>query len=77
MDTSENTPQEKSEEEAYYDVGGKYPYEFKNSTKADHHRHPLAHKDGGLACDDPKQIDKLRSVGKEMIKLIGRKILSG
>ena len=54
-----------------------YPYEFKNSTKNDHHRHHLAHKDGGLTCDDPKQVDKLRSVGKEMIKIIGRKILSG
>jgi len=30
-----------------------------------------------MTCDDPKQVDKLRSVGKEMIKIIGRKILSG
>ena len=28
-------------------------------------------------CDNKKQVEKLRSVGKEMIKLIGRKILSG
>ena len=30
----------------------------------DYHRHVLAHSDGGLTCEDPKQIDKLRSVGK-------------
>lgn len=28
-------------------------------------------------CKDDKQVDKLRSVGKEMVKLIGRKLLSG
>lgn len=28
-------------------------------------------------CKDDKQVDKLRSVGKEMIKLVGRKLLSG
>ena len=43
----------------------------------DDYRSPLAYEDGGITCDDKKQIEKLRSVGKEMVKLIGRKILSG
>ena len=28
-------------------------------------------------CEDKAQVEKLRSVGKEMVKLIGKKILSG
>ncbi len=40
-------------------------------------RHPVAHKKGGLYCDDKDVVSKLRSIGKEMIKLIGKKVLSG
>ena len=58
---------EKSEEESYSFF----------SKRDDDYRSPLAYEDGGITCDDKKQIEKLRSVGKEMVKQIGRKILSG
>ena len=37
----------------------------------------MAHGSGGRICEDPKQVDKIRSIGKEMIKIIGKKIISG
>ena len=51
------------------------PFNF--SKRTDDYRSILAYEDGGVTCGDYRQVDKLRSVGKEMIKLIGRKILSG
>lgn len=63
-DTSENTPKEGSYEEGMAVCENFKEFRFKSSNKNDDHRHHLAHKDGGLTCDDPKQIDKLRSVGK-------------
>lgn len=42
------------------------PIEFSN--RKDNYRTPSAYEDGGIVCDDPAQIEKLRSVGKEMIK---------
>lgn len=43
----------------------------------DEPRHELGHSKGGKICGDKKQVDKIRSIGKEMIKLIGKKIISG
>lgn len=51
--------------------------QYRKSERKDDYRIPTAYEDGGIRCDDQKQVDKLRSVGKEMIKIIGRKILSG
>lgn len=68
---SPNTPSQNFEEELQDDTNNYY------SHRQDDHRSPLAHGDGGMTCDDKHQIEKLRSVGKEMVKIIGRKILSG
>lgn len=27
-------------------------------------RHPMAYQNGGRLCEDPKQVDKIRSIGK-------------
>lgn len=43
----------------------------------DEPRHELAYSKGGKICGDKKVADKIRSIGKEMIKLIGKKIISG
>lgn len=40
-------------------------------------RHELGHKKGGRICDDKVIVSKLRSIGKEVIKQVGRKILTG
>jgi hypothetical protein len=40
-------------------------------------RHEEGHKKGGRVCSDQKIVLKSRSAGKEIIKLIGKKILSG
>lgn len=45
--------------------------------RKDDYRASFAYSDGGIRCEDEAQVDKLRSVGKEVIKIIGRKILSG
>ena len=37
----------------------------------------MAYSNGGRLCEDSKQVDKIRSIGKEMIKIIGKKIISG
>ena len=37
----------------------------------------MGHSKGGKICGDKKQVEKVRSIGKEMIKLIGKKIISG
>lgn len=37
----------------------------------------IAHKSGGTACLDKSIVELSRSVGKTMIKEIGRKIISG
>lgn len=34
------------------------------SSRNDEYRSPLAYEDGGITCDDKKQVEKLRSVGK-------------
>lgn len=46
-------------------------------TAKDKCRYPHCHKNGGKVAENPRLIDKLRSLGKEVIKEIGRKILSG
>lgn len=43
----------------------------------DDSRHEEVHPKGGRICADQRIITKARSVGKEMIKQIGKKILSG
>ena len=43
----------------------------------DDYRVEQAHKGGGSCCVDKKIVDLYRSVGKDMIKQIGRKIISG
>lgn len=40
-------------------------------------RHEEGHKKGGRICSDQKIVIKSRSAGKEIIKQIGKKILSG
>ena len=40
-------------------------------------RHDEGHKKGGRICGDQKIVTKSRSAGKEVIKMIGKKILSG
>lgn len=40
-------------------------------------RHPEGYEKGGRICADKKVVSKARSVGKEMVKQIGKKILSG
>ena len=40
-------------------------------------RHELGHKKGGRICDDKEVVRKLRGVGKEIVKQIGKKILTG
>jgi len=37
----------------------------------------LGHSKGGKVCGNKKQVSKIRSIGKEMIKLIGKKLISG
>jgi hypothetical protein len=37
----------------------------------------LGHSSGGKICGNKKQVAKIRSIGKEMIKLIGKKLISG
>jgi hypothetical protein len=41
------------------------------------HRHDLAYSKGGKICGDKSQVNKIRSIGKEMIKIVGKKIISG
>lgn len=41
------------------------------------HRHELSYKTGGKICGDPQQIAKVRGIGKEMIKEIGKKLITG
>ena len=41
------------------------------------HRHELGHSKGGKVCGNKSQVEKIRSIGKEMIKLIGKKLISG
>jgi hypothetical protein len=41
------------------------------------HRHELAYSKGGKICGDKAQVNKIRSIGKEMIKIVGKKIISG
>lgn len=36
-----------------------------------------SHKSGGQICADPQTVKNIRSIGKELIKEIGRKIISG
>ena len=41
------------------------------------HRHTLAHAKGGKICGDKQNVNKIRSIGKEMIKIVGKKLISG
>eukprot|EP00743_Colponemidia_sp_Colp-15_P004614 GILK01004974.1.p1 GENE.GILK01004974.1~~GILK01004974.1.p1 ORF type:complete len:916 (+),score=174.71 GILK01004974.1:170-2917(+) len=43
----------------------------------DDYRMPGSYSEGGIACEQPDVVKKIRNVGKDMIKQIGRKILSG
>lgn len=55
----------------------KFAREFNFIKAKDEYRVPNAHKSGGTVCLDKSIIDLSRSVGKTMIKEIGRKIISG
>ena len=55
----------------------KYALDFEWIAKTDEYRVPKAHKSGGTACLDKNIVNLTRSVGKSMIKEIGRKIISG
>ena len=57
-----------------YKCTTEYSIDFDN---LEENRHPLAYSNGGRICEDHKQVGKIRSIGKEMIKIIGRKIISG
>lgn len=37
----------------------------------------MAYSKGGKICGDKAQVNKIRSIGKEMIKIVGKKIISG
>ena len=50
---------------------------FKNFPNDDEVRHVEGYEKGGRICADKKVVSKARSVGKEMVKQIGKKILSG
>lgn len=50
---------------------------FKYFPNTDECRHQEAYEKGGRICADKKVVSKARSVGKEMVKQIGKKILSG
>jgi hypothetical protein len=41
------------------------------------HRHELGYSKGGKICGDKIQVNKIRSIGKEMIKIVGKKIITG
>ncbi len=51
--------------------------QFKYFPGGDDDRHEEGHKKGGRICADKKIVTKARSVGKEMIKEIGKKIITG
>ena len=53
------------------------PLTFSFFPNEDSFRHELAYSKGGKICGDPTVVNKIRSIGKEMIKLIGKKIISG
>lgn len=55
----------------------KFAEEFQFLTKKDEFRVEIAHKSGGTACLDKSIVNLSRSVGKSMLKEIGRKIISG
>ncbi|CAD8208744.1 unnamed protein product [Paramecium octaurelia] len=50
---------------------------FKPLQSKEESRSTLAHKDGGKVCKNKKLIRTLRAIGKELIKQIGKQILSG
>ncbi|CAD8212846.1 unnamed protein product [Paramecium pentaurelia] len=54
-----------------------YALNFKKVDYKDEYRVSQAHKKGGTACQDEKMIELARSVGKNMIKQVGQKLLSG
>ncbi|CAD8170761.1 unnamed protein product [Paramecium octaurelia] len=54
-----------------------YAINFKKIDYKDEYRVSIAHKSGGTACQDKKIIELARSVGKNMIKQVGQKLLSG
>ena len=55
-------------------IGFFYQRTFPNDEE---HRHPLGHNNGGKICGDKQNVNKIRSIGKEMIKIVGKKVLSG
>ena len=50
---------------------------FRGLELHDEYRTPDAYKDGGFGLNDPVIVAKYRSAGKEIIKQVGKKILSG
>lgn len=50
---------------------------FKFFPNDEEHRHEHAYSKGGKVCPDKVQVNKIRSIGKEMIKIVGKKIISG
>lgn len=51
--------------------------DFKIISAKDESRTPSSHKDGGKECQDKKIKECLRNIGSEIIKKVGRQILSG
>ncbi|CAD8053273.1 unnamed protein product [Paramecium primaurelia] len=70
---------EASEHSPYRDYNSimNYAVNFKKIDYKDEYRVSIAHKSGGTACQDKKIIELARSVGKNMIKQVGQKLLSG
>ncbi|CAD8213931.1 unnamed protein product [Paramecium octaurelia] len=70
---------EASEHSPYRDYNSimNYAVNFKKIDNKDEYRVGIAHKSGGTACQDKKIIELARSVGKNMIKQVGQKLLSG
>lgn len=54
-----------------------YAIKFKFIEDSTDFRHSSGYKNGGVMCVDKELVNKLRNIGKQMIKEIGRKIISG
>ncbi|KAL4463958.1 hypothetical protein ABPG74_005895 [Tetrahymena malaccensis] len=91
IDPIDQIPDEPAKEEVLTDFSNDYPgylvlekgeilalaSNFNGFQEKDDTRHEFGHKKGGRICSDEQIQKKLRSIGKEIVKQIGRKILSG
>ena len=87
---SEESPSSEENEELLIKYKVKFPYSkaknqeiwsqaknFAPITNKDDIRCENSYKGGGQICPDPDTVKFIRSIGKELIKEIGRKIISG